>query len=115
MNIDTSARQPVDSKIIQNYLKSLINRFFKILPMRENGEASLEVYMRSLQCELLGCQSLMPIFGENDSYISLLSILQFLSDTPDCPIAEVKREVFRAISICNKLRASLIEEEVKTK
>lgn len=111
MIIDTSACKPVESKVIDKYFESLVNRFFKILPMRENGEASLETYMRSLQCELLGCKNLISLFKESDSYISLLSILQYLVDTPECPVADVKREVFKAISICNRIRQSLDDKE----
>ena len=37
--------------------------------------------------------------------MTLISILQYLIDTPDCPVQDVKREVFRAISICNKLKS----------
>lgn len=110
-----STQRNIGSTSISAYIESLVNRFFKILPMRENGEATLDVYMRGLQCELLGCQNLMPMFSENDAYISLLSILQFLIDNPECPVAEVKREVFAAISICKKMTQLLNPEGAESK
>jgi len=36
-------------------------------------------------------------------FLSLLAILQYLIDHPGCEARDVKREVFRAISICGKL------------
>jgi len=42
--------------------------------------------------------------------VSLLNILQYLIDNPECSLTVVKREVFRAISICNKLKAKYAVE-----
>ena len=82
-----------------------MNQFFKILPMRENGEETLCVYMKSLQVELLGCKELIPDMRDNPRYLTLLAILQYLVDNPSCPLQDVRREVFEAISICNKLES----------
>lgn len=105
MMIQTAAGVPMDGTVLDNYFRALINLFFKILPLWEDGESSLSVYMRSLQMELLGCHEFVDAIHNDPLILSLLSILQYLIDTPDCETAEVKREVFRAISICNKLKA----------
>lgn len=93
----------IPDKMLDNYLDALINQFFKILPIRESGEPSLKEYMRSLQVEMLGCKSLIEQLHNDHMYLTLLSILQYLIDN-DCEIPVVKREVFKAISICKKLR-----------
>jgi len=113
MIINTAAGTPVGAELIRNYFKSLVNQFFKILPIRENEGHTLPVYLRSLQIELLGNKEFVPDFGTNASYLALLSILQYMIDNPDCETAEVRREVFRAISICNKLKAIYAENEVQ--
>lgn len=112
MMIDTKLGIPISTEILHNYFKCLVNHFFKILPMRENNEESLSKYMQSLQMELLGCKNLITAIHNDSSYLTILSILQYLIDNPDCSISEVRREVFRAISICNKLRSKFITEEV---
>ena len=94
----------MDAKVLSNYLHTLINLFFKILPLKESGERSLETYMKSLQAELLGCNALVEAIHDDSMFLSLASILQYLIDNPDCDVVFVRREVFRAISICNKLR-----------
>lgn len=101
--MDTVLNIPIDDENLGIYFKSLINCFFKILPIRESEEPTLPVYMRSLQVEILGCKQLVCALEKDSSMITLVSILQYLIDTPECPVSEVKREVFRAISICTRL------------
>lgn len=105
MMIQTKVGVPMDAKVLNNYFRTLINLFFKILPIWESGESSLETYMRSLQTELLGCKELIEAIHSDPLFLSLISILQYLIDNPTCDVPTVKREVFRAISICNKLKA----------
>ena len=58
MSVETSLGVNIDSESLNNYLRNLVNRFFKILPIREQDDGSLSTYMRSLQMELLGCKNL---------------------------------------------------------
>ena len=89
--------------VVRKYMKSLIGQFYKILPIKESGEPSLNRYMESLQRELLGCNNLIMMLQYDESFLSLLSILQYLIDN-DCKTEVVKCEVFKAISICKKLQ-----------
>jgi len=93
----------LSSEMVENYLGGLVNQFFKILPIKESGEPSLNEFMRSLQVELLGHKSLMRYLENDSMYMTLLSILEYLINN-DCETQVVKREVFKAISICKKLR-----------
>jgi len=101
--IDTIYGVPVDEKHIAGYFSSLVNRVFKILPIREREENTLPVYLDSLTMELMGCKSLFPRLSEDGSYISLLSTIRYIHDNPDLPLPTVRREVFRAISVCKKV------------
>lgn len=105
MTIKTTAGEPLSEKLLHNYFKSLVDHFFKILPMREDGEESLPTYIRSLQIELIGCKDFIPELQDDADYLTLLGLLQYMADNPDCSVREVRREVFHAISICNKLKA----------
>lgn len=111
MMLPTITGIEIDSALLRNYLKALINLFFKILPLWEDGESSLVTYMKSLQAELLGCSKLILAVNSDAAFLSLLSILQYLIDHPELEARFVKREVFRAISICNKLKARYAEAE----
>lgn len=103
--LDTKGNIKIDSKFVVNHLNSLVNQFFKILPIRENNDESLIIYLQRLQVELLGCQSLIIALNHDALYLSLISTLQYLIDNPDCSVKSVRREVFNAISVCNKLKS----------
>lgn len=92
----------ITDKMLDNYLSGLVNKFFKILPMKEDNEPSVNEYMSSLQVELIGSKNIVKSLGDDAMYMTIISILQYLIDE-DCDIRVVKREVFKAISCINKL------------
>jgi len=93
----------INDRVVDKYFKRLVGRFFKILPMKENKEDTLDEYMRGLQIELIGITNLLPPMQTDADYLSLMAILQYLIDTPDCGLKTVKREVFTAIPICKAI------------
>ena len=99
-------------KSMRKYVRGLVDRFFKILPLWETQEESLPTYLESLLLELKGFNGLMYVLHDDRDYVSLLAILQYLIDNPETSVHIVKREVFRAISICNKLHAKYFAEPV---
>ncbi len=105
MTVETTYGVPMDGEVFENYIRSLVNKFFKILPIREAEDANLKTYMESLQCELIGCRSLVAAVNADPLYMSMLCLLQSLIDRKDAPVSIYRREVFKAISICNKLKA----------
>lgn len=109
MKIDTSANIPLDSELMSNYFDSLVNRFFKILPIKEQNCESLDIYLVTFQHELIGCKSLITAINNDALFLSLISCLQYLIDHPECSVKTVRRYVFNAISICNKLKSIYIE------
>lgn len=101
----------IPEQMLGNYLSVLVNQFFKILPIKESGEPSLKEFMKSLQLEMLGCKALMTELENDAMYLSLLSILQYMIDN-ECETPIVKREVFKSISLCKKLRKKYCGKEV---
>ena len=95
---------PLCEATLRNYFQYLVDHFFKILPMKEQGEDSVFVYMESLKFEILGFDNLFILTDYHPYVVSLLSILQRLIDDRSCEISVVRREVFHAISLCNKLK-----------
>ena len=93
----------VSDKLISNFFDTLVNCFFKILPIRESEEESLPVYMRSLQSELVGCGEFIEHLNNDARFLRLISTLQYLIDHPDCDVHTVKREVFKSIRICEQM------------
>ena len=90
---------------LHNYMRSLVDRFFKILPLWEEREDTLPTYLDSMLVELSGFRSMMFALHHDHDFVTLIAIIQYLVDNPETKIRTVRREVFRAISICNKLTA----------
>lgn len=107
--MNTNLGMSIPTPTISRYLRRLINQFFKILPLREDEEPSLQEYMRSLQVEIIGNISLIQEMSEDDEFVSLVSILQYLIDN-ECDVRTVKREVFKAIGICKSVQSRHCKE-----
>ena len=102
---DTSTGYTISSDMVEHYFTHLIDRFYKILPIRERGDETLPVYISGLQKEMIGCRELIHVIHDDALYLSLLSQLQFMADNPLSEVSEIRRYVFKSISICVKLRA----------
>ena len=113
MMVPTASGEQLDARLVGNYFRSLVNLIFKILPMRESGEESLPVYLQNLRSELAGCGALIHSIKYDPSYLSILATLQYLIDTPDCPVADVRREVFGMISTCKKIARRYGDEVIR--
>lgn len=111
MSVDTTVGVSMDTRVLSNYFHKLINSFFKILPLWECHEPTLPTYMRSLQIELIGCEKMFVATQYDSQLLSLISILQYFIDNPHCETSDIKREVFKAISICDKLKSKYSSEK----
>lgn len=101
--------EQIHEKVLKNYFDSLVNGFFKILPIKESEEDTLTEYMQSLQLELIGCNSLFADTNYDSALLSLIAILQYLIDN-DCEMKVIRREVFKSIGICKMLKKKYFKE-----
>jgi hypothetical protein len=111
MTFETSVGAEMEGGLLCAYFRRLVDLIFKILPMREDGDETLPVYVRSLQIDLAGLYAFVPQLQEEPTYLSLLSIMQYFCDNPDAPVSEIRREVFKAINICKRLCAEFRSDE----
>lgn len=92
-------------RMVGNYFYTLVNRFYKILPMKESGEPTLTKYISSLKREMIGCRDLIHSIQDDGRFLALLATLEYLEihhgDEDD---SAVKSEVFRCIGIIKQLR-----------
>lgn len=99
----------IDDVLVGKRLTALINQVFKILPMHENGDEFLPIYIASLEREMLGYRDLILALGKDDQYLSLLAILEYIGNY-QCDTTIVRREVFKAINILKKLHERYVKE-----
>lgn len=94
----------VTKDVLANYFKHIVGGFFKILPMWESGEPTLPSYIDSFLIELAGCRGVVGRIGDEAEFLSMLSILQYLSEHPALSVDIVRREVFKAIRLSDCVR-----------
>jgi len=103
MSMKTATNQLINPKLLTAYFDTLVDLLFKILPMWEEGEKTLPEYLDRLLRELIGCNALFPLIKNDGGIVSVMAIIQYLIENPECEVGTVKRMVFHAISICNRL------------
>jgi len=95
--METSIKMEAEEK----YLHALVGKIFKLLPIREEGDAFL-AYAQGLQRELSGCESILPRVAFDHDWASILAVLANIIDGGDT-FAKFRRDVFRMISLCETL------------
>lgn len=106
-----------NSKAYKSFIKKLTDRVYKILPLYEEKDQGLTVYVRSLIFELEGLPSVID--GSRDSeYISLMATLESIYDEfLLCDFDEIgsethgllRREVFKCANVVKKIGESITE------
>lgn len=86
-----------------NYLNYLIGKIYKCLPMKENGEITLDSYLSSLLRELIGNKELITELKGNALFISLIGKLEYLIDN-ELDIKTYRKDIFDCISIIEKIK-----------
>lgn len=88
----------------ESFVNSLRGKIFKIIPIHEDGNDTLDKYIESLLVEMRGGAINFPNIGANPHYITALNIVAFFNEQhDDIDLSVYKREVFKAINEINKI------------
>ena len=92
----------IPEEAVNNYLKALINKVYKILPMTEENSETLQCYLTGLRHELVGCYQLHFELVDEPRFLTVVNIVKYL-ETNDYDTATCKREVFKAIRLIHNI------------
>lgn len=92
-----------------NYFEFLINKIYKILPMREDNSKTLKIYLEGLLRELIGNKELVSILANEPRFVSVLNSIQFLI-LEEYSVQVYKKEVFKCIHILSDIKTSYFKE-----
>ena len=92
----------IPNKAVKAYLKTLIDKVYKILPMKEENSETLHCYLSGLTHELVGCYQLYYELVDEPRFLSVVNIVKYL-ETNDYDTATCKREVFKAIKLIQSI------------
>lgn len=93
----------------QNYFKFLINKTYKILPLREENSSTLKSYLESYLRELIGNKALVSSLVDEPKFITVLNTLQFLI-SEEYSVSVCKKEVFKCIRILEEINSKYFKE-----
>lgn len=88
-----------------SYMDKLINRVFKILPLKEEKSDTVEAYITSLLYELTGNKELIIYLNNDSRYEAILSNLQKLLSQDE----NYRTIVFNTITLITQIRDSGME------
>lgn len=92
----------IPKKSFCNYFKFLINKTYKILPLKEENSNTLKSYLESYLRELIGNKELVTLLVNEPKFITLLNTLQYLI-SEEYSVKVCKKEVFKCIKILEEL------------
>lgn len=96
----------VSDRYLREYLKSLIDKTYKILPLKEEESPTLNKYLNSYLRELVGWTNVFPFYGNEAKIMCVLSTIAYFANN-DCDIADTKSEVFKCIHILEGIKDAL--------
>ena len=90
------------AEITNLYLKTMIGSIYKILPMYDDNNVTLQDYLDSLYVQLVGASEFYDELKYNQRFYSIINIIQYFR-TNEFDKKICKREVLKCTNILDKL------------
>lgn len=91
------------------YLESLVNNVFKVLPLYEEENVGVSIYIDSLLFEVYGLDKVVPIESSYE-YLTILSTIESIKsemEKEDSSKKVIRREVFKCINIIKNMSSKI--------
>ena len=98
----------INNTACYNYLSRLVDKLFKIIPLKEVHSPTIETYIEDLIFELSGNNDVFAETEYNPKLIDIISILEAIKNE-DMSHKEYRRSVFKCISITEQLQEYMSE------
>ena len=95
-------------KLQYNYLTKLIDRIYKIIPLKEENSPTIRVYMRSLISEMLSNSELINSLDYDSRLMIIISILNSVIDSDDHN--KYRKDIFKCINYIEQLKRVIQRE-----
>lgn len=93
---------PIPNELCENYFNILINRLYKILPLKEEDSPTVTTYIESLLSEMTGGHKVILILENDGRFLSIINSLEYVRSCDNTSIC--KREIFKCIRIVETLK-----------
>jgi len=94
--------KPISEQLCENYMSILIDGIFKILPLKEENNPTVEEYISSLISEMVGFKNIVDVINNDGRYLKVICSLESIMNCTN--IVFCKKEIFKCINIIDKLK-----------
>ena len=88
------------------FLNSLTGKIYKLIPMRDDAESGVEVfldkYLDSLLIELMGAMDTFPDLSRDNQYLSIVNTAQYMAHH-EISHAVWRRESFKMLNMLDRV------------
>lgn len=98
----------IDNTACYNYLSRLVDKLFKIIPLKEVGSPTVDTYIEDLIFELSGNNEVFVETEYNPKLVDIISILEAVKNE-DMNHKEYRRSIFKCITITEQLQEYMSE------
>ncbi|MDD3063893.1 MAG: hypothetical protein PHX50_13885 [Massilibacteroides sp.] len=97
----------------RNYIKRLVGKVWKMLPIREGSEEDFKLYYQSIIAEIDGAQK---IFNDSMFFLDLMAKLNalpslYFDEKNDANHKNYKNRVIECVNIVNKIAGELYDKD----
>lgn len=92
----------IPNENMSQYFKNLVGKTYKILPLYEEKSSTLQSYIKSYQCELIGGGHLFEPLKYEPKFITLLATIEYLGSA-DYNHDTCKREVLKCTNLISEI------------
>lgn len=103
----TTKYNPLPSELCADYFDKLVNRVYKLLPLKEENSDTIDTYIKDLLFELTGNNEVIISLKNDGSFLSIIGRIEKLQTESD--IKTYRREVFNCIQNVTRLKRKYSE------
>ncbi len=88
---------------MEKFLRDLEGKVFKSIPIFETDRNTLNDYLNSLLVEMEGAKIRFPLLSSMNGYDDILNTIAYFASRRAYGHSKLKTEIFKCLSILNKL------------
>lgn len=95
----------ISKELYLENLKTLSDKIFKILPLKEKNSDTLPKYLLSLKIELLGGLGLLHMLQDDVKILTIANTVQYFIDN-DYDVETCRSEIFKCLNILKQIQSN---------
>ena len=104
----------VQNEVCYNFFTRLVDKLFKIIPLKESKSNTVDSYIQDLIYELLGNNAIFEMTECNPKILDIICVLESVKNE-NMKHSEYRRNIFKCITIAEQLKDMVCEVNYNAK